>query len=152
MAVQWIVPEVEHLSDYLAATAMTALRGRALGTGQVDPFENVMQAVTTRVRNEVAPKWTLSETEFSVPPSLLQITCLLIIEAMQGRLPGVHLTERHESMLTDGRDLLKRVNAGKVPVEEPTDPEEESAVQSQGRAEVAYSRTRVATRDLLAGL
>jgi hypothetical protein len=151
-SVAWVIPSVDDLKDVLADRAVEAFRTKALGETQTDPFTRVMQTVTNRIRSEIERRQTLSETEYSVPPSLLRLACLMIVKAMEGRLPGVNLTPQHDEERRDGVRYLERINRGDVQVETPTDPRSVPLIQMASNAEIVTSSTRVATRDLLNGL
>lgn len=149
----WIVPTVDDLSAYLAASGMTALREAALAVGQDDPFEEHMPSVVAKVRAYIkgCKSNVLSETENSIPRSLKGITCLLIIEAMEGRLPGVSLTERQSKALERGIDDLKMVASCDLPVTSPDDPMEDNT-QTGPDAYVVSSTELTTLRSQTAGL
>ena len=146
------MPTTDDLNDYIAGAAATAFRTKALAEGQADPFTNSMQAVTNRIRSEIARHYVLSETAYSIPPDLMWVACLLIVEMMQGRLPGLRLNEGQQEQLRDARDYLKRINRGEVDIATPTDPDTDGGIQTPGSITVVVSTTRVATREYLAGL
>jgi len=153
-SVAWIVVTVDDLDDYLVAKAMDALRTKKLRVGQVDPFTTVMHAVADRIRAEIrgCDRNQVSETAYAIPPSLKQIACLMIVEAMQGRLPGVTLNDGQQEMLRDGRRYLERISRCDVPIEMPEDPEETPTTQSGTVGKMVTYRTRVATREKMIGL
>lgn len=148
----WIVITVDDLDDYLAAAAMSALRSAALGTSQTDPFARVMPDIASRIRNEIqaCASNRISATTNAIPPELKTIACLMIIEAMQARLPGVDLTEKQQDMLRDGRDYLKRIANCEISVSDPTDPVDPDV--ASGQVEIVSSRTRNASAAKLDGL
>ncbi len=143
--IDWIVPQVEDLNDYLAGRAIVSFRTKALATGQQDPYEPVMIDITNTIRLDIASCATnsISETPNSIPPSLKTIASLMIIEAMQGRLPGVNLTDKQADMLKDGKGRLKRIASCNAKVEAPTDPEDVPTVQQGGGPEVVKYRVPV---------
>lgn len=149
----WIVITPEHLDDYLVGVAMEALRETALADGQDDPFGRIMPDVAQRIRNEVAACRVnqLDPTPHSIPPETKTTACLLIIEAMQGRLPRVKLTEGQEKMLEDGRNMLRRISRCEYPVTQP-DNAIPAPVQASGAVQVVSSSPRLATRRTLDGL
>ena len=151
-SVEWVVPTVADLKDYIASPAVVAFQTKALAADQSDPFDNSMHAVTNRIRSEIARHYVLSETPYSIPPDLMWVACLLIVEMMQGRLPGLRLNEGQQEQLRDARDYLKRINRGEVDIATPTDPDTDGGIQTPGSITVVASTTRVATREYLAGL
>lgn len=132
---------------------MTALRGSALGVGQSDPFSEHMPSIVAMVRAKIkaCQENVLSETENSIPRSLKNITCLLIIEAMEGRLPGVSLTERQQKALERGVQDLKDVASCDLPVTLPDDPMEDNT-QTGPNAEVISHTCLTTKRCQTAGL
>ncbi len=149
----WITVVVGDLSHYLAASAMTALRESALGGGQSDPFTEHMPSVIATVRAYIqgCERNVLSETANSIPRSLKQVTCLMIIEAMQGRLPGVSLTESQQKMLERGVKMLEAIAACDIPVANPEDPEESTA-QIGPDPYLISSTEQITSREQMSGL
>lgn len=153
MAFDWIVITTDDINAYLAAAAVTAFQTKALATDQEEPFLEAMHSVTDLVRSKIAAHYVLSDTDYSVPPSLKQITCLLVVEQLQGRLPDVRLTENQQKMVDSGREDLKLIEEGKFAIEYPTDPATDSGFQIAGNAvEVVTHTCKLATRCTLAGL
>jgi hypothetical protein len=150
----WIVIAATDLNDYLVGAQVNALRTAALAAGQADPFNAVMPAVAARVRAEVQGCKTnqISATANSVPPDLKRETVLLILEAMQTRLPSLKLTEDQRSQIDRAYDYLKRIARCEVPISQPDDPLSPSNVQKGGDAELVTKTDRVATRAKLDGL
>lgn len=148
----WIVIIAEDLNDYLVADQVEAIRTAALGDGQTDRFAAVMPAVASRIRAEIqAGDQEVSATANSIPDSLKMTACLLIIEAIQGGIPGLSLTEDQRTMIRDAREYLKRIASGEIKVEMPGDAAPNNT-QSAGGAQVVSSTTRRMTRDTLGGL
>jgi hypothetical protein len=110
MGTAWIVITAAHLNDYSAGAKVNALRTAALAGGQADPFTNVSADVIARVRAQIGSNKTnqLSATANSVPPDLKTHTCWLIIQAMQGRLPGLKLTDDEKEMVKKAEDYLAK--------------------------------------------
>lgn len=148
---QWITISAEDLNDYQVAKIVTAARTKALASGQADPFDVVMPDVAARVRAEIrgCKSNRVSLTPNSVPPDLRSQTVLLIIEAMQSRLPGVQLDEGIRGMIKDAKDYLRRISLCQVPIGIPDDPEPVSDVQSGGMIETAAVGNSGNSRDEL---
>jgi hypothetical protein len=151
--VAWIVPTEAGTKNYLAAAGITSFGSSALGSGQSNPFTSVMPAVVAEIRAYVAScsRNVLSETANSVPPELEHITYLLLIQAMQGRLPGINLTKVQEDDIKAGRAMLDKVAKCEIAVGAPTDPAA-STVQTGAAAVVVTSSTRIVSREYLRGL
>lgn len=124
----WIVPTVADLKHYLAAAGVAAYQDAALGVGQADPFTEHMPSIVAKVRAYIKACHSnvLSEMANSIPLSLKNITCLLIVEAMEGRLPGVNLTERQQKAIERGMEELKMVAKCEMPITTPDDPMEDN--------------------------
>ena len=152
--VAWIVPTVEDLKAYQVAAALTAYRTAALGSGQADPFDEALYSVTNRIRDEIRScrSNVVSDTPMSIPPGLKWIACLLIVQELEGRLPGVRLTEAHKTRIEDGLLYLRRIAKCEVIVDLPDDVQDPSTAQSGTVGTLISSRTRTATRSTLAGL
>ncbi len=128
----WITISPEDLNDYQVAAYVNAARTAALDAGQSDPFDQVMPDIVARVRAEVrgCARNRVSVTPLSVPPDLRSHTILLIIEAMQARLPGIPLDEGIKTLITDAKKYLQRVANCEIPIGLPTDPELVADVQA----------------------
>lgn len=149
----WLLLTPADLNDYLVAPQVAALRAAALGDGQTDPFLRVMPDVAHRIRAEIqgCPRNRVSALPNSIPPDLKAIACLLILEALQARIPGLCLTSEQKILIADGRDYLKRISQGRVPIEAPEDPET-STVQASGGLERAACSCPRTGRANLSGL
>ncbi len=149
----WITISTTDLDPYLAAAGVDAFQTAALAVGQTDPFLEHMPSVVALVRSYIKGCATnvLSDTENSVPRSLKQITCLLIIEAMQGRLPDVSLTTGQQKMIDRGVEMLEKISECKIPVTQPSDPADDAA-QTGGNAYLISSTPLTTTRAQTAGL
>lgn len=147
--VAWVVVAETDLNDYLVGKGIDAFKTKALASGQADPFANTMHDVTNMIRGYIGKRYTLSATAYAIPPDMKWIACLLVVEAMQGRLPGVQLLDSQKSRLEDAREYLKLVNEGKVAIDAPTDPETSPALQIPGGIQVvSYDRHRLCPSQL----
>lgn len=148
----WIVITVSDLENYLVADQVEAIRTAALGEGQTDRFTEVMPAVASRIRSEIqAGGQHVSLVANSIPDSLKMTGCLLIIEAIQGGIPGLSLSEDQRTTIRDARDYLKRISTGDIKVEMPDDAAPNNT-QSAGGATVVRSTSSRMTREKLSGL
>jgi hypothetical protein len=130
----WITISVEDLNDYQVAKIILAARTKALATGQADPFDAVMPDVINRMRDDIrgCVRNQVSATPLSIPKGLRGEAVLLIIEAMQTRLPGVSLTDDMKTLISDAKKRLVRISKCEVPIEVPDDPLEPPDVQAGG--------------------
>lgn len=148
----WIVITRDHLKDYLVDAQLAALSDAALGAGQADPFDRIMQDRASYVRNRVSNKLLLSATALSVPPELKTATCMLIIEAMQGRLAiAMPLTEDQRTSIRRAYSDLDIAGTDKLPVSAPDDPIP-APVQSGPHGAVVSRPATTLTREDMRGL
>lgn len=139
----WTTITVDDLDDCIVAAQMAAVREAALGDSQDDPFGDIMPVITARVRAELQrnPINNVSSIANSVPPSLKNQTCWMIIAAMQPRIPGLRLTDDQLALIKDARDYVKRVGmVGGIPIEQPDDVAEDT-MQKTGGVELAENST-----------
>jgi hypothetical protein len=117
----WITITTDDVRDYLADEQLQALRTQALGTDQADPLPAIISDVAALVRARVAANAsnTLDATAERIPPELRGAACALVVEAAQGRLPGLGLTADQVRMANAARTLLRHVAEGKVAIEAP---------------------------------
>ena len=147
----WIVVIADDLNDYLVAAQMSALRTAALGSSQNDPFANVMHDRCNYIRNRISKRIQISSTAYAVPPELKTCACLLVIEAMQARIPSLKLTEDQKTLIKRAYADLDIAVKDELPISTPDDPMEPT-VQSGTSVTLVQSRTRKSTRDKMEGL
>ena len=148
----WVVITVDDINDYLIADQVAALRTASLARGQTDPFASVMADRANYVRNRIARRIKLSRTPLAVPPELKTQTCLLVIEAMQGRIPMLELSEDQRQRMRDAKRDLDLAAKDDLPISMPDDPVELDLQREGGSAvHVVRSNPRHSTRDTLAG-
>lgn len=154
MAIAWITIALADLNNYLVGAQVAAVNTAALASGQTDRFTEVKQSVINRIRNKIESCSTnrLSATPLTIPPSLKQCACLLIIQGLQSSIPSLKLSEDQKTQIETFESDLTAIAACKLTVEEATDPLEPQLAQSGGAIELAKSTTRKATRDTLSGL
>jgi hypothetical protein len=152
MSAAWIVITTAHLDDYLVSDEMTALRATALrvAPAQADPFTNIMHDRANYVRARLKSRIRLSATAYAVPPELKTCTCVLIIEGMANRLPGIVLGEQFQSQVTRAYKDLDIAATGDLPISEPTDPVDQDT-QVGGGIEIVTSETQVCSLTNLSG-
>lgn len=124
MPVTWQIITLASLNDYLVGAQVEAVNTAALAEGQADRFTNVMTNVVNHVRSkiETCARNRVSATPLSVPPSLVEHTCMLIIDAIQGSVPGLALSEDQVRRIKRFRDDLDLVAKCDLAVEQPPDP------------------------------
>jgi hypothetical protein len=148
----WINITADDLNDYLVAGQMDALRSAALGDGQTDPFERIMQDRCNYVRNRISRRISISATPYAIPPELKTCASILIIEAMSGRLAiAIELTEDQRTMIRRAYSDLEIAATADFPVTLPDDAIAPT-VQSGGGVSVVSKSTRQATGATMRGL
>lgn len=147
----WINIVVTDLNDYLVGAQVSALRTAALASGQSDPFENVMHDRTNYVRARISKRISISATAYSVPPELKTCACLLIIEAMQGRL-NLKLTDDQRSAIARAYKDLDIAATIDLPVSTPDDPVDPVVQAGGSNAVVVAKRERPLTGSRLSQL
>lgn len=155
MGTAWIVLAATDLNDYSAGAKVNALRTAALAAGQTDPFPRVMADVVALVRSQIASckRNQISATASSIPPAVKSQAAWLVIQAMQGRLPGLKLTDEERGMIKNAEDFLAKVASCDYLVEIPLDPLVPSPYAMGGSVEVTDGvPVRTATRAKMDGL
>lgn len=153
MATQdWIVITPEDLNDYLVGAGMTAILTKALAAGQTSPFPRIMSSVASRIRAEISHIFVLSQTDDAIPEDLKWVGCILILETLHARIPTLRLIANYDKLLTDARDYLKRVNAGKVQIANPSDAVTDPFIQTGPPVTVISFQPRRITACSMAGL
>ena len=142
------------LDDYLVAEQAEAWRTEALGTGQVDPFDNIMADVAAKVRTAIL-SCEHNEVDIlthSVPPSLKDTMIYLIVERLANRLNQV-LTDQQNTSVQRAYSDLERVAKCELAIEKPTTAVSPDPTQSKGSsASTVSKRDRKATGSKLKGL
>lgn len=116
----WISLTVGDLMDGKAAALVTALQTSALGTGQTDPTQNILDAVTTRIRAEVrgCAANRLDADPSKIPASLKGVAVRMVLREMESRLQ-LALTPDEIREEQQDLSLLQRVSQCQIPVEQP---------------------------------
>ncbi len=141
----WIVITTADLNDYLVAAQAAALRSSALGSGQADPFTNVMHDRANYIRNRIAGRVQISATAYALPPELKGQACLLILDELAGRLPMLKLTDEQRRRVDRAFKDLDIAGTTQFPVSTPADPIDADVQSSPGPSldakDLSYDRT-----------
>lgn len=150
-AVAWVVVADADLNDYAASKVMDSFRTKILASGQANPFTNTMHDVTSMIRGYIGKRYALSLTAYAIPPDMKWAACLLICQAMQGRLPGVELLKGQEKRIEMAEKFLEDLKAGDVAIALPIDPDTQPALQIPGGIQVvSHAHRRIHMHDLRA--
>jgi hypothetical protein len=137
------------------APLFDALRTAATGTID-DRFYSVRDNIVQQIRAAVEsrPSNQADQDVTLVPPELINCACWLILEELIAALPdgAVTLTDVQKSVIQRHHDLLEKVRSGDFRVSKPLNPLLVPDVQANGGVQVASERTRIFTRDNIAGL
>jgi hypothetical protein len=149
----WTTIEESDLEDAKVAALVTALRTKALGTTQTDPFENIRQNVILNIRAEIASsnKWQLDIDENKVPRDLKSLACRMIYREMATRLQEPLSADEVREEQNDN-EILKAIREGKRAVAATETPLVADEVQSGSGVEVVTQTTVLTTRDKMSGL
>jgi len=150
----WVTIAESDLLTRISGPELDAYRAAAIASGQDDPVAEILSGVIAEVRGRVAAcaRNALGDGE-TIPSELLHHALALAVYRLITRLPGRGSSaalESRKSAYDDAQKVLADVAACRFAIVAPTT---ESADQAgAGGIEIASSRTRVATRDLLDGL
>lgn len=83
--------------------------------------EAVIQDCISRVRAEIhgTIRNPLDDDPATVPPEVRGATIILILQALQCRIPGMILTDDQRDRVKDARYLLQRIGRGDLPITMP---------------------------------
>lgn len=153
MATAWIVLTEGDLDNYLVAAQAAAVKTAALGAGQTNTFDSVMPDVAKFIRYKISSCATasLSGTANSIPPELKWVGVMLLLEAVQGRIPSLKLSDDQKTRLGRAYSALDRVANCDDEVSTPEDPIVPD-VQRASAVEVVRSTRRTRTVDSMRGL
>lgn len=147
----WVVIAATDLQRYLVAPQLNAIRTAALASGQTDPFTETMHDRANYVRNRIAGRVQISATAYAVPPELVNQTALLIIEAMQGRLPMLQLSEDQRRMISRAYQDLDIAGTADFPISE-ADDAAPADVQPAGGMSIVAKPSRTWSRESMSGI
>lgn len=149
---QWIVITAEDMNAYQVGAMMDALRTAALADGQTDPFAETMHDRCNYIRNRISGRTQISSTPYTIPPELKSQACLLILEAMQPRLPGLNLSEDHKTQIARAYKDLDIAATEDFPVSVPADAETPLVKGGKGSLTIVSQTTNHVTREAFSGL
>lgn len=155
--IAWSAIIVDDLFPYLISAQIGALRTAALSTSspnQGDPFVQIMPNMAARVRAAISTcqNNSLSLTTNSVPPSAKWVLIWLVLEEMQTRIPSLNFSKSQLLTISDCKQWLSDVAACKVAIEQPIDPDTDSALAVGPNAFLINPYTRLSTPQSLSGL
>ncbi len=116
----WLAITEAHLLSRLSGTELTKLRSAALGNGQADPVQPVIDEVSAYVRGFVGRRYPLGEAG-TIPQELLRAALALIVVELMSRVAGVVTDPKGErkSAADKAEELLQAVADGRFAVEAP---------------------------------
>lgn len=151
----WLQITPDLVEARTVAPLFDALRSAATGTID-DRFPSIRDNIVQQIRAAVEsrPSNQADQDVTLVPPELVNCACWLILEELVAALPGdsVVLSDVQQKLIERQHDLLEKVRSGDYRVSKPANPLLVPDVQSNGGVQIASERTRIFTRDKLAGL
>lgn len=130
---RWIPITLANLKVAKLSALVEALRTAALGDGQEDPTDEIIEGVIARIRAEIegCDSNVLDEDETTIPKDLKPLACRMVIREMKDRLEEP-LTAQEQTAEKNDLAYLERIAACKVPIAAPDNPQSESEVQGGG--------------------
>jgi hypothetical protein len=149
---RWVSIATADLEDTTLEKLVTALRTKALGTGQTDPSPRIIADIVKEVRRKVAScrNNTVDTDETTVPASLKRLTVDLVIFEMMARL-RMPLSTDDDKKLSRHTRTLDRIASCEDVVEQ-ADTAETPEVQSTAGTPSISNEGRVARRAARSGL
>jgi hypothetical protein len=150
----WILLTPSHLETYLMARQIRLLRTAVLGAGERDPLPQLIADVTRRVRQAIGsnPGNRLSDDPCLIPIELQPIACALALEALQGRIPPLQLSQEQQKAADVAREQLHAIARGEIRVSLPRHPADEGEYGNSPCMVCLHARRRKVTASALSGL
>lgn len=148
----WTVILPVDLNRFLVGAQVSALRSAALASGQADPASDTIRDKANYVRARIGGKVRLSATALSVPPELIEHVCMLALETLSGRLPGLALSQDQTNRISRIYKDLDIAGTPDFPVSAATDPEVFAADNSTGSIRILQPGCKANSRDKMSGI
>ncbi len=116
----WVSITVADLNDAKVEKLVTALRTKALGTGQTDPTPRLTQDVVDLIRRKIAScqKNRVDASETTIPRGLKRMAVDLVLAELKGRLE-IELTSDEKDRISRHETDLNRIASCTDVVEQP---------------------------------
>ena len=151
----WLAITADLVESRTVAPLFDALRSAATGTID-DRFPSIRDNVVQQIRAAVEskPSNQADQDVTLIPPELVNCACWLILEELVAALPAdsVTLSDTQQKLIERQHQLLEDVRKGEYRVSKPANPLLIPDVQANAGVQIAAERTRLFTRDKLAGL
>jgi hypothetical protein len=150
----WMPLTPNRLETYLMAWQIRLLRTAVLGAGESDPLPHLIADVTRRVRQAIGSnsKNRLSDDPHLIPVELHPAACALALEALQGRIPPLRLSQEQQKAADVAREQLRAVAHGEIRVSLPRHPAEEGEYGNSPSMLCLRARRQRVTACALSGL
>lgn len=148
----WTVILPADLNRFMVGAQVNALRSAALASGQADPASDTIRDKANYVRARIGGRVRLSATALSVPPELIEHVCMLVLETLSGRLPGLALSQDQVSRITRIYRDLDIAGKDEFPVTKADDPETMDADSSTGSIKIVTTGTAANSRTKMNGI
>ncbi|MDR1456447.1 MAG: hypothetical protein LBI34_00065 [Puniceicoccales bacterium] len=150
----WVQLTPTHLETYLMARQIHLLRTVVLGAGESDPLPKLIADVTRRVRQAIGSngKNRMSDDQRLIPAELQPTACALALEALQGRIPLLQLSQEQRKAADVAREQLYAIANGDFRVSPPRHPAEVGEYGNFSSMIHLHVRRRQVTASALSGL
>ncbi len=113
-----------HISLLLSSAQQEALAARPNQGFDNDPLTLAIGASTERVRTAILQNESnaLSEDEGALPPELISLAATLCLDELDGKLPGLTLSEDQQTTIDIASDRLSSIKNGATPISLPSEP------------------------------
>lgn len=106
---RWIKLQPNHVKAYLADDQLNLLRTMKVYHGDEDPLLLVIKDVTEYIRCRLPEELVKGKIESAVPMGLKMAACLLVVEALQSRIPELSLTSDQVRNANNGRKYIAEI-------------------------------------------
>lgn len=148
----WTVITAADLNRFLVGAQVDALRTAALADGQADPAAETIRDKANYVRARIGGRVRLSATALAVPPELIEHVCMLSLETLSGRLPGMELSQDQQNRITRIYRDLDIAGKDEFPITAADDPAVMDADSSTGQMRRVAPGTSANSRTKMSGL
>lgn len=154
MATAWTAPTLVNLRTYIQNAVLNVANTKDLTSGQADRFTQAMKDVTNemRARMQSIPGTVISATVNSVPPSLMNAACMLILVAMQSSYPALGLSKDQITEFNKAWELLDEIRDGTLAIEIPIDPQTVDVQLRNAPVTIVRSTCRTITAESMKGI
>lgn len=149
---EWITIQSSDLDRFMVGAQVNALRGAALSAGQTDPSVETLRDKANYVRARIGGRVRLSSTPLAVPPELIEHVCMLALETLCGRLPGLVLSSDQVNRIGRIYKDLELAGTESFPISVATDPVVMPADKTSGQMSIVSPGSSANSRNRMSGI